>query len=265
VSRRPAPLSVLSERDEAVLREVARLRFATAGQLTRLHFRAGTMLGRQRRAQAVLRRLTDDGYLDRLPRRIGGPGSGSARFVYQLGYRGQRAVRPSSRARTPSLTGWTFTCHCLAVAELVVELHEAEAMKVITGLQVVLEPDVCRRYMGRHGQPRRLCPDLGVDLMVNGRRLIWFVEVDRSTESLKQITGKAQAYLDYWRTGTEQAQLGAFPRVLWTVPDEKRCRAIVRVLDALPPPAEAMFEVTTHDQATRELAQGPIKKEGGET
>lgn len=279
MSRRPAPRQVLSDRDRALLRDLASFGFASGGQLARLHFTEGTTVGRQRRSQAALRRLTDDGYLHRLPRRIGGAGSGSERFVYQLGFRGQRAVHPSRRARTPDAAGWLFVEHSLAVAEVVVELTEAERRGDCRQLQIVTEPGVWRHFNGGVGSSGRavvLKPDLGVRFEAGDVRRAWFVEVDRSTESFKRIRTKAGLYLDYWRSGLEQQRpdmQGAFPRVLWSVPDAARSKALKRTLDSRPDPAGAMFAVAvaTGGETVRALlghpinqARGPSKR-GGET
>lgn len=269
MSRRPAPRVALGDRDRAVLHDVARLRFASGDQLARLHFAAGTPVGRQRRGQAVLRRLTTDGYLSRLPRRIGGAGSGSARFVYQLGYRGQRAVRPDRRARTPDATGWLFVEHALAAGELVVELVEAERRGDCHDLAIQTEPGVWRHHVGASGRALTLKPDLGVQLVAGSSRLLWFVEVDRATEGPGRIRTKASQYLAYWRSGIEQQRpgtAGVFPRVLWSVPDDRRAEAIRRTLGGLPDPAPDMFAVAVAaDTARAVLGQATTNQRGGET
>ena len=250
MSRRPSPLVEPSGRDLAVLRDVGRLGHTSADQLRRLHFAEGSEVGRRRRAQAALRRLTEDGYLHRLPRRVGGTGSGSAGFVYCLGYRGQRLVLPvlfpGRRARTPEEVGTSFVGHSLAVAELVVGLVEAKRDQRCSELVLEAEPSCWRNYLGLHGAKRSLRPDMGVRLSVAGRQLVWFVEVDRGTEGLRQIRAKGRQYLEYWRTGQEQQRLGGvFPKVLWSVPDRRRQELLLRTLGELPPPAGEMFVVST--------------------
>jgi hypothetical protein len=211
-----------------------------------------------------LRRLTDDGYLTRLPRRIGGVGSGSERFVYQLGYRGQREVHPERRARTPEDSGWLFVEHALAIADLVVELGEAQRAGRCSALHVQSEPGVWRHYVASSGRVLVLKPDLGVHLAAGGASLVWFVEVDRATESLKRIRTKASQYLDYWRSGREQERLGVFPRVLWSVPDMKRAGALRRTLAELPDPAAEMFVVAVAADSTRAVLGQPTNEDGGE-
>ena len=257
MSRRPAPGRQLGDREKALLGSVGRLRFMSGDQVARLHFAEGTPVGRQRRAQGTLRRLTEDGYLHRLPRRVGGAGSGSARFVYQLGYRGQKLVWPDRAARTPGETGWLFVEHCLAIGAVVVALHEAERAGQCRDVRLQMEPAVWRHYVGSSGRVLVLKPDLGVHLAVGSGRLVWFVEVDRATEGLKRIRTKASQYLDYWRSGREQERLGIFPRVLWSVPDDRRAEAIGRTLGQLPDPAAEMFVVATADQTVRALLGHP--------
>ena len=278
MSRRQAPSVEPFGRDLAVLRDVGRLGHASADQLRRLHFTEGSEVGRRRRSQAALRRLTDDGYLHRLPRRVGGTGSGSAGFVYCLGYRGQRLVFPvlfpGRRARTPEEVGTSFVGHSLAVAELVVALVGAERDKRCSGLELETEPSCWRDYLGLHGAKRSLRPDLGVRLNAEGRQLVWFVEVDRGTEGLRRIRSKGRQYLEYWRTGQEQQRLGGvFPKVLWSVPDRRRQELLLRTLGELPPPAGEMFVVSTAessaavlvgDAAHEEVDEEAIKGTGGE-
>lgn len=264
MSRRATPKIVLGDRDRAILRDVGRLRFLSGGQVARLHFPEGTPVGRQRRTQGSLRRLTDDGYLSRLPRRVGGVGSGSERFVYQLGYRGQREVHPDRRARTPDDSGWRFVEHALAIAELVVELSVAERAGQCAALHAQTEPEVWRHYVAPSGRVLVLKPDLAVHVVAGEASLVWFIEVDRATESLKRVRAKANQYLDYWRSGREQERLGVFPRVLWSVPEDKRAEALRRTLAELPDPASEMFAVTTAEHSARALLGQPTNKEGGE-
>ena len=74
----------LSPRDLAVIAGVASLRYLTARQLERWHYRGPTPLARARAARRGLERLTELRYLARLERRIGGVRAGSAGSVYTL-------------------------------------------------------------------------------------------------------------------------------------------------------------------------------------
>ena len=84
----------------------------------------------------------------------------------------------------------------------------------------------------------------------------WFVEVDRATESLARIERKCRQYLIYLRTGREQEAHGVFPKVLWTVPHDKRLNRLLGVIARLPPPADRLFVAALHDNAISHLKGG---------
>lgn len=87
--------------------------------------------------------------------------------------------------------------------------------------------------------------------------LVWFVEIDRSTESTTRIATKAEQYLAYWRTGIEQQRPGSqgvFPRVAWIAPDQQRVTAIERAIASTGGAAAAMHVVTTTAGAIGTLA-----------
>jgi len=159
----------------------------------------------------------------------------------------------------PEEVGTSFVRHGLAVSELVVELVEAERGKCCADLRLETEPSCWRDYLAGHGVQRSLRPDLGVRLTVNGRQLVWFVEVDQGTEGLRRIRAKGRQYLEYWRTGQEQQRLGGvFPKVLWSVPDRRRKQLLLRTLGELPPPADEMFVVSMAEGSAAVLTGGSV-------
>ena len=58
----------------------------------------------------------------------------------------------------------------------------------------------------------------------------YFLEIDRSTESLARIVNTCKKYIEYYRSGIEQRQKEVFPYVLWVVPDDKRKLAISKAI-----------------------------------
>ena len=66
-----------------------------------------------------------------------------------------------------------------------------------------------------------------------------------ATEALTTVKAKALRYHEYFRTGTEQAARGVFPRVLWIVPDSVRAETVRETLAQLPANAHRLFAVTT--------------------
>jgi hypothetical protein len=43
--------------------------------------------------------------------------------------------------------------------------------------------------------------------------MLWFAEIDRSSESLPVIKEKCRLYVEYYNSGVEQRLRGVFPRV----------------------------------------------------
>src|SRR5262249_53911462 len=155
-------------------------------------------------------------------RRVGGVRSGSEGFVYRTDVIGQRLLRPESdrRRRTPWTPQPRFLAHALAVSELYVQLDESEAPWKL--LRFDAEPRCWRQFVGVGGRPQVLKPDAflaGTDQTYDDH---YFVEIDRSTESLPRIVEKAREYVSYWESGREQVRDGVFPLVLWIAPTERR-------------------------------------------
>lgn len=84
----------------------------------------------------------------------------------------------------------------------------------------------------------------------------YFIEADCGTEHRPHIVTKAKSYVRYWQSGSEQAQTGIFPYVLWIAPDEQRATFLVDVLASLPPEHWQIFMVTTADSAAQQMTKG---------
>lgn len=257
--RRPSLTRSLSERDHQIVKAVADYRVLTGSQIRRWLFpvtAGGSEAGALRRSQRCLKRLVDDGVLDTLDRRVGGVRAGSAGHCYVLGYRGQRLAYPDRRARSSLTIGERFVAHALDVGELAVAAVEADRAGEFELLELQPEPAVWRHYVGRTGSAEVLKPDLFMSVGIGDAEHRWFIEVDRATESLTRIEVKCRQYLDYLRTGREQERHGVFPKVLWTVPHDRRHRQMLGVLGRLPPPGERLFAATLHDNTMTHLKGG---------
>jgi len=242
----------LSERDLAIIGQVAELRLMSARQIQAVHFPdaehengAAAMRARQR----VLKRLCRERLLIALERRIGGIRAGSAGLVLALGPVGQRVLMtdgPRRRAYEPTLR---FVDHTLGISQLVVDLLVAARHGALDVMEAQAEPGCWRQFSGLGGR-QWLRPDAFVVLGVGDYELRWFIEVDRASESLPVVLRKCRLYADYYQSGNEQAAHGGvFPRVCWIVPDEKRAeqlRAAIAHDRQLP---EGLFVVTTSEQA----------------
>lgn len=235
----------LSERDWHILEAVNRLHLVTGLQVERLFFVDLASRSRIVTRSLVLSRLTGWRVLHRLPRRIGGAQRGSSVAVYALGTAGQRLLTlranatsnppPVRPARVPSER---FVAHIVAVSELYVELVEAERNGSLLLRQFITEPGA----WWPNGKGGWLKPD-AFFATSNGRvDHLWWAEVDRATESLATIGRKFKTYLDFVHGGGLGPR-AAIPRVLVTVPQEQRRRAVAQVIKRLPAPAGELFVV----------------------
>lgn len=246
----------LGDHDREVLHVVARLRIASGDQLARALWEEEPGSDRRRRARRALKRLTDWRVVDRLPRTVGGVRAGSSGFLYCVGPVGARLLaRYQTTPRRLHAPGDRYVAHTLAVAELVVGLHEAQRAERLDVLGIETEPTCWRPFTGPMLARLVLKPDLFVRIGVGGYEDRWLIEVDMATESPATVTRKARAYLAHYRSGTEQARHGVYPRVLWTVPDERRAEVVSDALAALPAASRRLFSVCTHDDTLGRLAE----------
>jgi hypothetical protein len=253
----------LSDRDHQILDGLRRFGFLAAHQIQRLWFDHpdASPLGATRRTQRVLRRLSDHGLIERLPRRQGGVRGGSGGFTYRLSPRGHRALGLISRGsyRPPSER---FVEHCLAIAEIATGLVEAEHSGRIESLQIVTEPDTWRRFQTPGGVVT-LKPDLAVDCIVDGWDLRWFIEADRATEHLPTIVAKARLYERYWRSGREDHPV--FPRVLWSTPTERRADQIADALRRTRSLTPDLFATASAAETVRAITSTNDISKGGQS
>jgi Replication-relaxation len=242
-------LSKLSERDYAVLKQVAVLRFVSGDQLSRLCFAGSSdAVSNARTARRALLRLTRLGTLERLERPVGGVRAGSAGFVYYLGLAGQRLAvargwQPERRARRSLTPGSLFVRHSLAVAELHTQLMEGDRAGRFELLELSAEPSCWRSYNGIGTQRQTLKPDSYIRLGVGLYEDSYFLEVDRGTEGSRALERQLQLYVAYHLSGAEQAARQVFPRVLWLTPSEQRKAALVDSLARLPAESWRLFQV----------------------
>ena len=250
----------LSERDRAIVGQVAELRLMSARQIQAIHFpaeqRQSGELAATRARQRALERLARERLLTRLERRIGGVRAGSAAFIFALGPVGQRLLDLDGGRRRAYEPTARFVDHTLASAQLVVDLTLAQRNGRLELLACQPEPR-CWRTFSRLGARFMLRPDLLVSLGVGEYELRWFVEIDRATESLPTVLRKCRLYLDYYQSGQEQAAHGGvFPRVCWITPDEKRAERLHLAITNNRHFPERLFVVTHQAQAVAILLGG---------
>lgn len=221
-----------------------------------------------RRVRRVLAGMVEQRVLDRLERRRGGVGGGSASWVYALGPAGRRMVaywagEGLPRSRTPHEPGAISTVHTLAVSELFVGLKAAAWAGRLEVLRFETEPACWRTYTRLGGAAGVLKPDAYVQLGVGEFEDSFFIEVDMGTEHRGQLIRQHRAYHEHFRSGVEQAKTGLYPGVLWIVPDTQRAALLTDIQRELPAAARRLFSVTTAGRALDLLGGDAAAAVGG--
>lgn len=234
----------LSEREWAVVRDVARLRLATGTQLERLRFADLADTSRPVVRRRVLGRLVEARVLATLERRIGGVRAGSSGLIYALNAAGKRLMAIEGRPARPGIPGERHVRHVLAIGQLYVDLVELDRAGQFVLEQFAAEP----ASWWSDGQGGRLKPDAYVLVASDEHRDHWWVEVDLATEHLPTLKRKLMTYLDFYNRG-QLGPGGIMSWVLVTVPDAKRCSDVVRMIHQLPPQAAELFTVAIHNDA----------------
>lgn len=264
VSDRLAVLdSHLSPRDRELVQTVGRLRLVSAGQLERLCFSGiPERPTRQRRVRRILGRLVERGVLARLERRVGGVRAGSAGTIYRLAGDGERLIaywRGEGLGRPRGLyePGAAYIAHTLAVADLFARLVEAWRDGRLELVEHQAEPDCWRDFVGLGGRALKLRPDSYIRIGVGDFELRAFIEVDRGTVGSVALERKHRVYLDYARSGREQAAHGNLPSVVWVTTDQRRVALLERIAAKLGDQARRLFVAATTEQAIEVLCRTP--------
>src|SRR5450759_1884365 len=246
--------SDLTDRDWQIISTLARVRLATSAQLEVLYFAEVT----RRRAQQRLAILTARRVLCRLPRVIGGARAGSRGHVYGLDAAGQRLadLARGGRPRPPRPIGAPYVDHVLTISGTFVSLLLAERAGVLRVQRFTSQPGAWRSFHGAGGGRVTLKPDAYAVLAVDGFEDHWFLELDMGTESGATLARKLGTYRGYWQSGTEQARLDVFPKVLWLVRDAGRATIMAKVIARQPPEVRSLFVVALQDAAGARLRQG---------
>jgi hypothetical protein len=254
--------SELSERDWAVLRDVAGHRFLTTKHVERLHFtHHTTATSAARTCRQVLQRLRQLRVLHSLDRRVGGIRAGSASYVWTTGPVGRRlldSVDNSGRARRHQEPSERFLQHALAIADVHLALVEADRRRELELLRVELEPACWRPYTAAAGNRAVLQPDLAITTGAGEFEDAWFLEVDLGNEHLPTLLRKCELYQTYRLTGIEQERFGGFPLVVWLLSSQHRVdqfqaasdrsRVVDDSLLRIITPAELLPLITTNNQ-----------------
>ncbi len=249
----------LSARDLEVLGTVGRFRVMSGQQLQRLFWPGGSQQTRARLARHGLARLSELTVITPLARRIGGVRAGSRGLTFAVGLAGQRLLASGDatrRVRHPYTPGERYLAHTLAVAEIYVQLVEAERRGMAELLAFDAEPACWRPYRGPYAARLMLKPDAALKLGLGDYEFSWLLELDMATEALTTIERKARRHLDYHRSGEARRTEEVSPRVAWIVPDQQRLDALQLVLERLPAEAGRLFTLATSAGAITLLTAG---------
>ncbi len=244
----------LSARDQLILEFVGKFRWALSGQIARTCF-ADEDGVRDRTCRDVLKRLSDAGWLYRLPRRLAGTYGGSGQYLYTLNLAGRRftgQLAGDRRPRKPRLPNDDSPLyHALAITELAVRLQEAKRAGLLGTVG----------YLPEFTGLPHLRPDALVGLLPpskdhdDARR--YFVEIELSRKDSTRLDEKLTAYTEAWRRSSWRR----FPRVLFLAGSSSRfpsdARYIYREIEGAirrqPGDARHVFALTTYDDAVRVL------------
>jgi hypothetical protein len=167
-----------TDRDQAIVREIARFGVMSRDQLTRLRF-----FSSKTRANERLKRLVDEGYIGsrRQPIPVGGP-----RFVYVPGRLSSDAR--DARKRIAEMSG-LFLAHQLGLVDIRIAFEQHTTLA-----RWLSEKDLTGLCLG-------LVPDAYLEYEVHALTYCAFIEYDRGTETLGRIERKVRAYLDLAHPG----------------------------------------------------------------
>ena len=226
-----------TDNDTQILYFLSQARYATTNQLARLFFvdsaRFETAI---RRANFALQSLKKDGLVSHLKRRVGGARRGSASYVWQITFQGLKFLKNQDetvvlRYKNKYEPTQHHVEHTLAITEIFVETLETVRNSEKLSLEIFsFEPNSWRSYQKLSGIGRTLKPDAYLELVNHDYEDYYFLEIDRSTESLARIVNTCKKYIEYYRSGIEQRQKEVFPYVLWVVPDDKRKLAVSKAI-----------------------------------
>lgn len=246
----------LSGRDRAVLAALRTLVVLSGIQAERLLFDSIAESARARIRRRVLGRLIALGLVETLERRVGGVRAGSGGLVYALSGGGHRLLdldnaRESARRRSAYTPGPLFLAHALAISEVYVSLAElARASDLIRLTRFAVE--AAARFEPP-GSDVVLRPDGLVVLASSDVEDVWWLEIDRGTESLPRLQAMLRRYLTFAESGVPGPG-GVVPRVLISVTSQERARAVRGLIRRMPPLASELFVVCSEPEIAAVLA-----------
>jgi hypothetical protein len=266
--RRKRPSIVITQRDVCILRDLFDSRILTAQQIADIHFNASRNAAKQR-----LWALKRSGYI---AARFGtSPGTPEPIRLTREGFEHLRQtgniddyprltwLTMSKRLKVSDLT----LAHEIDVGSMKAAFHRAAKSLTDTTIDLSVTWPRLLRFRVR---PAHLTDSVNVSpdgfirmTQADGtdvRQLDFFIEVDRSTETISRIVERMQAYVAYFATGGYAKRQGVanaeprdFPfRVLWTFKTKARRESFLRACREHVKPIQKMAWAGVFDFAVRD-------------
>jgi len=261
----------LQERDAEILRGLFDSRLMTLAHAAALHFE-----GRHEAAKKRIQKLKAAGLIGERKRKAYEP---SVLFLTRDGY---RLLNERGHLSAYPTTTWPSLEKRLQVSDLTLR-HELEVMDVKAAFGAALQREESYGLVEFSTWPVlfqfRACPGQGPELLIKPDAFVriqeregsdafehtFFVEVDRSTETLDTLARKALCYLDFYqrgglavRNGRPRSEYKEFPfRVLMIFKSEERRNNVAKTLITGNPPIFTQVWLATMEEMISETL-GPI-------
>jgi hypothetical protein len=257
---------VLQLRDRDILVVVYTYRFLTSEQVQELFG-----FGCTRRVNIRLRRLFDNGYLSRS---FLSTTRGSGKALYFLGPQGTAVVARElgldltavkNRMKCLSQLKEFFLCHALELNKVRISISQAVQSQAEMKLETWISDNDCEQpydvIVGGKEILRRFRPDGYFRIWYHGKAYGFFLELDRSTESLSRFKSKVQTYLEFTRLGYYRRRFGLNGfRVLVIAPTRERMKNLKQAVEQV---TQEGFRFTTMDQIMGNKVLGHIWQRAG--
>lgn len=205
-------IKALPERDIQMLNSISNLRFMNTQQIHQLHGYAGDYGPIVTRRK--LRELEREGYLKSWQ-----PSKYEQKVFYLTQKAAEEVEHYCGYDKVSTYRKSEKTLHQVMVSEVYVQLNMIDTGKIY---RFALETKIDEGVIA----------DAFVELRFGERAKIFFLEVDRGTESISHIRGvKLQGYNRINTSGIFQRKFGIFPDVIFITESDTRKRSLLRLTE----------------------------------
>lgn len=227
---------IVQSRDIELIQEIDRYQFLTK-ELIRSYFNLFT--GNENTISRRLKKLENEDILTKIP--LLNERNRPLHYVYFLKKRAYGLIdKPYVRRSIPKNFYLTHTIRLIETRLIFQRVTKADSVscywtderqtKLEKGKRVKVVQE--RFYSGREGQNVTLIPDAVMTLKIDAHKMLYFIEFDNGTESIRsQLAKKFLKYIDYWNLSDKpfkekyKVNVPMF-RVLFITHSERRIRNI---------------------------------------